>query len=117
MTYRSHPFIHFTRSIAHLSSIIKKKAMILKTLTQREDAEHNQSDCWTFHDNIESARVYFDGTIKASCVALHFKGTEGEIVIALHDVAYLCNDAGKTIERLGPAATRTAHKAMYPHPQ
>lgn len=51
------------------------------------------------------------------CVAIRFKGTDNEIVIALHDVAYLCNDAGKTIERLGPAAPRTDRKDLRSYPQ
>lgn len=91
--------------------------MILKALTQLENAEQSKSDCWTFYDNIECARVYFDSVAKVSCVAIRFKGTDNEIVIALHDVAYLCNDAGKTIERLGPAAPRTDRKDLRSYPQ
>lgn len=77
--------------------------MILKTLTQFEDAKKHRSDCWTFYDNVDSARVFYDSVVDASCVALHFKGAENEVVIALSDVAYLCNDQGQTIEKLRPA--------------
>lgn len=38
-----------------------------------------------------------------ACVAVMPKGIDSEIVIALNDVAYLCNDQGQTIERLRPA--------------
>lgn len=77
--------------------------MILKTLTQLEDGNKNHSDCWTFYDDVDSARVYYDSVADASCVALHFKGSDSEMVLALHDVAYLCNNRGQTIEKLLPA--------------
>lgn len=73
--------------------------MILKTLTH----DRGSSDCWNFYDNIESASVYYDEASKMSCIAVKFKHCADEITIGIEDEAYLCNDAGQTIERLRPA--------------
>jgi hypothetical protein len=73
--------------------------MILKTLTH----DHGCSDTWNYYDNIESASVYFDENCGEQVVALGFRGTTGFITLSITDVAYLCNDEGKTIERLRPA--------------
>lgn len=73
--------------------------MILKTLTH----DHGCSDTWNYYDNIESASVYFDEGCGESVVSLKFKNTVDFITLAITDVAYLCNDEGKTIERLRPA--------------
>jgi hypothetical protein len=73
--------------------------MILKTLTH----DHGCSDTWNYYDNIESASVYFDEGCGEKVVALKFKDTPDFITLVIADVAYLCNDDGKTIERLRPA--------------
>lgn len=73
--------------------------MILKTLTH----DRGSSDCWNYYDNIESASVYFDEGVQMSCVAVRFKGADSDVVLALNEVAYLCNDMGQTIEKLRPA--------------
>lgn len=73
--------------------------MILKTLTH----DHGDSDTWNYYDNIESASVYFDEGSGYAVVSCVFKDVDSPIVIAITDVAYLCNDEGKTIERLRPA--------------
>ena len=73
--------------------------MILKTLTH----DHGNSDVWNWYDNVESASNYYDEQIGDSVIAIRFKGCESEIVLALTDVAYLCNDEGATIEKLLPA--------------
>ena len=77
--------------------------MILKTLTH----DRGSSDCWNYYDNIESASVFFDEGSQLSCIAVHFKGTDSEVVLGLTDTAYLCNDKGQTIEKLRPAVKRT----------
>lgn len=73
--------------------------MILKTLTH----DRSSSDCWNFYDNIESASVYYDERIDASCIAVRYKGVDSDVVLVIQDVAYLCNNTGKTIEKLVPA--------------
>lgn len=73
--------------------------MILKTLTH----DRGNSDCWNYYDNIESASSFYDEGAKMACVAINFKGSDAEVILALSDVAYLCNDEGQTIERLRPA--------------
>ena len=73
--------------------------MIMKTLTH----DRGSSDCWNFVDSIKSASVYFDDEIKMTCIAVRFKDAESDVVIAVTDEAYLCNDKGQTIERLCPA--------------
>lgn len=73
--------------------------MILKTLTH----DRGNSDCWNYYDNIESASVFYDENAKESCVAVRFCDADADVVIALQDVAYLCNDRGQTIEKLQPA--------------
>ena len=81
--------------------------MILKTLTH----DHGCSDTWNYYDNIESASVYFDEGCGETVVALKFKDTPGFITLAITDVAYLCNDEGKTIERLRPAEKKGSTEA------
>ena len=81
--------------------------MILKTLTH----DHGSSDTWNYYDNIESASVYFDEECGESVVALKFKDCDGFITLAITDVAYLCNDVGKTIERLRPAVKEGSKEA------
>lgn len=73
--------------------------MILKTLTH----DKSSSNCWNYYDNIESASVYFDEGAKMACVAVRFRGTDADVVLALSNVGYLCNDKGQTIEKLMPA--------------
>lgn len=73
--------------------------MILKTLTH----DRGKSDCWNYYEDIENASVFFDENSKMSCVAIRFKGADSDVVIALSDVAYLCNNMGQTIEKLCPA--------------
>lgn len=83
--------------------------MILKTLTH----DRGSSDCWNYHDNIESASIYFDEGTQMSCVAVHFKGADSDVVLALSDVAYLCNDRGQTIEKLRPAAKQVESAELH----
>lgn len=86
--------------------------MILKTLTH----DRGQSDCWNWYDNIESASAYFDESADEACIALRFKDSSEEIVIAITDIAYLCNDHGQTIEKLLPKkrdSIRSAHQPKF----
>lgn len=73
--------------------------MILKTLTH----DHGKADCWNYYDNIENASVYFDEPSGMVCISVHFKGSASDVIIAINDEAYLCNDKGQTIEKLFPA--------------
>lgn len=75
--------------------------MILKTLTH----DRGDSDCWNYYDNILNASVFFDEASKMSCISISFKEPNANIVLALTDVAYLCNDKGQTIEKLLPAVS------------
>ena len=70
--------------------------MILKTLTH----DHDSSDVWNWYDNIDSASAYFDEESQMAVVSVHFKDTDANIVVAITDVAFLCNDNGQTIEKL-----------------
>lgn len=72
--------------------------MILKTLTH----DHGEADCWNYYDNIQSASVFFNEEIKMSCVSVQFNGSNDLVTIGIENVAYLCNDNGKTIERISP---------------
>lgn len=79
--------------------------MILKTLTH----DRGNSDVWNWYDGVVSASAYYDEKTGSAVVAVRFKGAEADVIIAITDEAYLCNDEGQTIERL-----RTAHKER-PH--
>ena len=80
--------------------------MILKTLTH----DHGESDVWNYYDNVESASAYYDENIKEAVVSVRFKNTDENIVIVITEVAYLCNDEGKTIEKLRPAIKEAKDK-------
>lgn len=86
--------------------------MILKTLTH----DRGKADCWNYYDNIESASVFFDEDSKLSCVAVRFKGADSDVVLAISEVAYLCNNSGQTIEKLRPAVKdqRSGGKRIEP---
>lgn len=72
--------------------------MILKTLTH----DRGSFDCWNYYDNIEFVSVFYSEELKQTCAAITFKGADDEVVIAIDNLAYLCNDFGRTIDRLGP---------------
>ena len=79
--------------------------MILKVLSCREDKTAHEE--WDFFDNIVSAKSYFDENIKLKVVYCQFRdGNEIEFII--HNVAYLMNDEGKTIERIATSDTVAA---------
>ena len=84
--------------------------MILKTLTH----DHGESDVWNYYDNVESASVYYDEKIEEAVVSVRFKNTDADIVIVITEVAYLCNDEGKTIEKLRPAIKEAKDKITIP---
>ena len=73
--------------------------MILKTLTH----DHGDSDVWNWYDNIESASAYYDEASGESVVSVRFKDATADVVLVINEVAYLCNDDGKTIEKLRPS--------------
>ena len=84
--------------------------MILKTLTR----DHGESDVWNYYDNVESASAYYDENIEEAVVSVRFKDTDADIVIVITEVAYLCNNEGKTIEKLRPATKEAKDKITIP---
>ena len=84
--------------------------MILKTLTH----DHGESDVWNYYDNIESASAYYDENIEEAVVSVRFNDTDADVVIAITEVAYLCNYEGKTIEKLRPAIKEAKDKITIP---
>lgn len=72
--------------------------MILKTLTH----DRGESDCWNYYSGVDSASVFYNTDTKTQCVAIRFKDAKDEVILSLTAEAYLCNDRGETIERLGP---------------
>ena len=94
--------------------------MILKMHTMQEQAHGVLADCWTYIDHVESAMVYYDSENEVACISIHLKDSkhEEDSVLALHDVAYLCNDRGQTIEKLQPAVIQTrVDKSKWPKPE
>ena len=70
--------------------------MILKILTH----DRGNSDVWNWYDGVTSASAYYDDNAKLPVVAVRFKDADVDVVIALTEEAYLCNDEGRTIDRL-----------------
>lgn len=85
--------------------------MILKTLTH----DRGESDVWNYYDNVESASVYYDENIEETVISVRFKNTDADVVIAITEVAYLCNDDGKTIEKLRPVIKEAKDKITIPY--
>jgi hypothetical protein len=83
--------------------------MILKNLTH----DHGNREVWNWYDNIDSASAYFDEESQMAVVSIHFKDIDANIVVAITDVAFLCNDNGQTIEKLTAYRTPTEkHKKL-----
>lgn len=70
--------------------------MILKTFT----TDRGVAGCWTWYDNVESAKSYLSKELGCLCVSIKVKGSDEEIEVPITNPAYLCSDSGKTIERL-----------------
>ena len=70
--------------------------MILKTMTH----DRGNSDVWNWYDGVTSASAYYDEEAKLPVVSVRFKDAGADVVLALTEQTYLCNDEGKTIERL-----------------
>ena len=73
--------------------------MVLKVLTHECPGG---GDRWDYYDGIETASYYYDADKHESCVSLKFKGSDSDVIFPLLDIAYLCNDQGRTIEKLYP---------------
>lgn len=78
--------------------ILKFKTMCVCPATETE-SEYRQEQ-WHYIDGITEATTYYDAEIRAVCVRITDAHQDGFSVIALHDEAYLLNDAGKTIEKV-----------------
>ena len=74
--------------------------MVLKYLTNRENNERVSFDQWNFIDGIIGASVYYDPEVNMTVAELEFE-VRPSITIALQAEAYLLNENGKTIERVG----------------
>lgn len=55
------------------------------------------SDRWNYIDGITSCSTYYDKSNQSICVDML---EDKQMVLAIHDEAYLLNDLGKTIERI-----------------
>lgn len=73
--------------------------MILKYLTIRDKEAENETAQWNYIDGVEEASTYVDKTNNVPCILIKRKG-EDEKAIALHNVAYLLNDYGTTIDKI-----------------
>lgn len=65
--------------------------MILKTKTPKG---------WSISSDISNAEIYYDKEIGQTCVSLQFWKSSGITEIPISNETYLCNDEGKTIERI-----------------
>lgn len=74
--------------------------MILKTFSH----DYKGSDCWSFYDNIVHVNSYYDYDDACNCVSLKFKDERPDMIVKILEPAYLCNDFGRTIEKLYPAS-------------
>ena len=76
--------------------------MILKYKTlydaSREPNSTNKVDRWNYIDNVTDCSVYYDQ--HAGCKVLEYSANGRTLRLALHDVAYLINNNGKTVEKL-----------------
>lgn len=57
---------------------------------------------WTIMDNISRFNVYHDEILHENRARLVFSNGTPEMIVSITEVCYLCNDNGKTIERLYP---------------
>lgn len=81
--------------------------MVLKYLTNREvqarpgeKVEKMFRDQWVFIGGIAMASIYYDEMCESIVAALEFENRE-PIKIAIPSDAYLLNENGKTIEKVG----------------
>jgi hypothetical protein len=80
---------------------MEEVAMILKYKTTKRVDEGDRGsnyDQWNFVDNITNCSVYFNPTTNCTCIDISHGGEY--MSLALHEEAYLINDAGKTIEKI-----------------
>lgn len=69
--------------------------------TSREPNSTHKVDRWNYVDGVTDCSVYYDQD--AGCTVLEYtaNGRERPISIALHGEAYLINNNGKTVEKIG----------------
>lgn len=72
--------------------------MILKTWVPKYKNTHS----WEWEDGIKSISAYFDEEKDALFLDVTYGKSEITITRKLDGFAFLCNDNGKTIERLDP---------------
>lgn len=77
--------------------ILKYKTIYEYGYSENEPTEV-KADRWNYIDGITDCGVYFD--TKAGCTMFHFVENGNDVILALHNEAYLINDAGKTIEKI-----------------
>ncbi len=77
--------------------------MVLKFKTNSRyyaNGSEDFQDNWCFMDGIAVANIYYDKSIEATVAVLEFD-SKPSIKVALNDEAYLLNENGKTIEKVG----------------
>lgn len=74
--------------------------MILKLVEYSLDGKH---ETVTFYDNIVAASSFYDAEKQCNFLSCTIKGEPSSIPFAIKKISYLCNDSGKTIEKLFPA--------------
>ena len=76
--------------------------MILKMSHKNMDTGRNE---WSIYDNIVNAITTYEPKEKCKMLVAVFKGEDNSCAFPIRNVAYLCNDDGKTIEAIYPEIT------------
>lgn len=70
--------------------------MILKTLTY----DRGSAECWNYYSGIKNVSVFFKDE-STKCIAISGNDFDDEVVLEISGPAYLCDDLGQTIEKVG----------------
>jgi hypothetical protein len=76
--------------------------MILKMSHKNMDTGRKE---WQIYDNIVTATSGYNTEEKCKMLFVYFKGADEYSGFPIKEVAYLCNDDGKTIEAIYPEIT------------
>ena len=76
--------------------------MILKMSHKNKDTGRTE---WSIYDNIVNAITTYEPREGCKLLVAFFKGEDNSCSFPIRDVAYLCNDDGKTIEAIYPEIT------------
>lgn len=91
--------------------------MILKMshTVKREGVEEPGIQGWIWYDNVLTASCNFEPQYGCKVITMYIKNQVDPTTIPLREVAYLCNDEGKTIEAFYPDIRQT--KATRSEPE